>query len=315
MAMCVLLQLSVLVVATSAGHVTYNNRPVIGVLAQATASKTHGDTYIPANYVKYLEQAGARVVPVRVREPGSYYAKLFSQINGVLFPGGSVGIVSSDYAKAARIIYDMAVKANDAGDHFPLWGTCQGFQLLTNLTARHNLLQPTDAENISLPLDLTPDAKSSRLLSRLSQKTFHILTTENVTPNFHHYGLLLETYSQTKSLTSFYRLISTNRGRKGKVFASTIEAFKYPFYGTQWHPEVINFDWNPKQALDHTSNGVLISHYFSSFFIGEARLSGHTFPNVQDAADAVIENFYMNYQDDGTFDQTYYFNYTKTSTQ
>ncbi|XP_046552520.1 gamma-glutamyl hydrolase A-like isoform X2 [Haliotis rubra] len=312
MAVCVLVQLCVLVTAVTARHVTYNNRPVIGVLAQATDSKTHGDTYIPANYVKYLEQAGARVVPVRVREQVTYYVKLFSQINGVLFPGGSVGIVSSDYAKAARILYDMAVKANDAGDHFPLWGTCQGFQLLTNLTARHNLLQPTDAENISLPLDLTPDAKSSRLLGRLSQKTLHILTTENVTPNFHHYGLLLETFNQTKSLTSFYRPISTNRGRKGKVFVSTIEAFKYPFYGTQWHPEVINFDWNPKQALDHTSNGVLISHYFSSFFINEARLSGHKFPNVQAAADAVIENFHVNYQNDGTFMETYYLNYTKS---
>ncbi|XP_067673159.1 gamma-glutamyl hydrolase A-like [Haliotis asinina] len=312
MAVSVLVQLSVLVTAITARQVTYNNRPVIGVLAQATDSKTHGDTYIPANYVKYLEQAGARVVPVRVREPVTYYVKLFSHINGVLFPGGSVGIVSSDYAKAARILYDMAVKANDAGDHFPLWGTCQGFQLLTNLTARHNLLQPTDAENISLPLDLTPEAKSSRLLSRMSQKTLHILTTENVTPNFHHYGLLLETFSQTESLTSFYRPISTNKGRKGKVFVSTIEAFKYPFYGTQWHPEVINFDWNPKQALDHTSNGVLISHYFSSFFVNEARLSGHKFPNLQAAADAIIENFRMNYQNDGTFQQTYYLNYTKT---
>ena len=47
-------------------------------------------------------------------------------------------------------------QANDAEDYFPLWGTCQGFQLLTNLTARQNLLVPTDSENISLPLDLKP---------------------------------------------------------------------------------------------------------------------------------------------------------------
>ncbi|XP_067673158.1 gamma-glutamyl hydrolase A-like [Haliotis asinina] len=312
MAVRLLVVLSVLVTAITARQVTYNNRPVIGVLAQATDSKTHGDTYIPANYVKYLEQAGARVVPIRVREPVSYYVKLFSHINGVLFPGGSVGIVSSDYAKAARILYDMAVKANDAGDHFPLWGTCQGFQLLTNLTARHNLLQPVDASDISLPLDLAPDAKSSRLLGRLSQKSLHILTTENVTPNFHHYGLLLETFDQTKALSSFYRLISTNKGRKGKVFVSTIEAFKYPFYGTQWHPEKINFDWNPNHELDHSSNGVYISHFFSSFFVNEARLNGHKFPSVQAAADAIIENFPMNYQDDGTFEQIYFFNYTKT---
>ena len=37
-----------------------------GVAAQETATgDPHGDTFILATYVKYLEQAGARVVPVR----------------------------------------------------------------------------------------------------------------------------------------------------------------------------------------------------------------------------------------------------------
>lgn len=36
-----------------------------GVAAQETFSKRVGDTYIPASYIKYLEQAGARVVPIR----------------------------------------------------------------------------------------------------------------------------------------------------------------------------------------------------------------------------------------------------------
>ena len=37
-----------------------------GIAAQETAKgDTHGDTYIPATYIKYLELAGARVVPVR----------------------------------------------------------------------------------------------------------------------------------------------------------------------------------------------------------------------------------------------------------
>ena len=40
----------------------------IGVLAQSTdPDERHlGDTYIPATYIKYIESAGARVVPVRL---------------------------------------------------------------------------------------------------------------------------------------------------------------------------------------------------------------------------------------------------------
>lgn len=47
-------------------------------------------------------------------------------------------------------------QANDAGDHFPIWGTCMGMQLLTVLVAGENLLTNTTAENIALPLNLTP---------------------------------------------------------------------------------------------------------------------------------------------------------------
>lgn len=46
-------------------------------------------------------------------------------------------------------------QANDAGDYFPIWGTCMGMQLLTVLVAGENLLTKTPAENLALPLNLT----------------------------------------------------------------------------------------------------------------------------------------------------------------
>lgn len=46
------------------------------------------------------------------------------------------------------------MQAAALGDIFPLWGTCLGFELLNTITAGQNLLQPVDAENITLPLDL-----------------------------------------------------------------------------------------------------------------------------------------------------------------
>lgn len=46
-------------------------------------------------------------------------------------------------------------QANDAGDFFPIWGTCMGMQLLTVMVAGKNLLSNTTAENLALPLNLT----------------------------------------------------------------------------------------------------------------------------------------------------------------
>ena len=37
-------------------------------------------------------------------------------------------------------------------------------------------------------------------------------------------------------LTAFYNVLSVNKDRNGKEFVSTIEAKKYPIYGSQWHP-------------------------------------------------------------------------------
>ncbi|XP_010765090.1 gamma-glutamyl hydrolase-like [Notothenia coriiceps] len=61
-----------------------NERPIIGVLAQEVLleQKPNQTAYIAASYVKFLESAGARVVPVMINQPMEEYKKLFNSING-----------------------------------------------------------------------------------------------------------------------------------------------------------------------------------------------------------------------------------------
>ncbi|XP_069109971.1 gamma-glutamyl hydrolase-like, partial [Argopecten irradians] len=127
------------------------------VLAQRTDpifGPNFGDTYILATYVKWLESGGARVVPIRVKESDEYYEKLFKSINGLVIPGGIVSIETSYYAKTARLLYNMAVKANNVKDYFPVWGTCRGFQQLTALTSGKNLVSTTPSYT-TMSLNLT----------------------------------------------------------------------------------------------------------------------------------------------------------------
>ena len=56
-----------------------------GILSQTEWKdelKKHGDSYIPASYVKYIEAAGARVVPILVNQTDLYYDKMFNSMNG-----------------------------------------------------------------------------------------------------------------------------------------------------------------------------------------------------------------------------------------
>ena len=48
-----------------------------------------------SSYVKFLEQAGARVVPIFIHKNPKYYQRMFNLTNGLLIPGGSAGLLSS----------------------------------------------------------------------------------------------------------------------------------------------------------------------------------------------------------------------------
>ena len=96
-----------------------NNYPIIGVFTQPSSSSNAncgGDClYLAASYVKQMESAGARVVPI------NYYAKseeldhLFDSLSGFLFVGGG-----AEYPASAQYIFDKTVTANDNGDFMPV---------------------------------------------------------------------------------------------------------------------------------------------------------------------------------------------------
>jgi gamma-glutamyl hydrolase len=197
--------------------------------------------YLAASYVKYIEAAGARVVPINYNAKDAELDEIFNSVNGIFFPGGG-----SAFPHSAQYMFDKVVAANQAGDHFPLWGTCMGFQWLLIATSKNtNILDPPsgqmDSYNLSIPLDFTAAAPQSRLFSKSGQ-IYTILERENVTMNNHHYGIYPAHFDATPALTSMFNVLSTNKDRKGVEFVSTIEAWKYPIYGSQWHPEKNDFE-------------------------------------------------------------------------
>ncbi|XP_043537274.1 gamma-glutamyl hydrolase-like [Chiloscyllium plagiosum] len=287
-----------------------NQRPIIGILVQETFDPNllpYGKYYIAAPYVKYLESAGCRVVPVRLNLTNDEYEKIFSSINGILFPGGSSDVKTSAFAKAAKTFYNLALKAFDAGDYFPIWGTCLGMQLLTVLTAGKNLLINTDTENIALPLNLTHAAESSKMFQKFPPDVFRALSREALTGNFHHFSLSVKDFLQNEELRKFYSILSTNYDRKGVQFVSTMEGIQYPFYGVQWHPEVNRFQWQQHVSFPHSPNAVQVSYLLSDFFVNEARKNFHHFSNLKEEEAALIYNYSPRFVPTSSYIQVYFF--------
>ncbi|XP_060737975.1 gamma-glutamyl hydrolase [Tachysurus vachellii] len=290
---------------------TPNDRPVIGILTQEvndSSLRLYGRTYIPSSYVKYIESGGARVIPIRLNQTREEHEKIFRSVNGLIFIGGAVDLETSDFAHTAGLYFRLALQANNEGDYFPIWGTCMGFQLLTVQVAGENLLSKTMAENISMPLNLTSEAQSSRMFASFPPELFKALSEEPLTGNFHHYGITEQVFVGNEKLSSFFTILSTNKAENGAVFVSTMEGKKYPFYGVQWHPEVNRFQWDPHYSFPHSKNAVQVSSLLAQFLVNEGRRSSHHFSQPEEETRALIYNYNPVYTANfSSYEQVYFF--------
>lgn len=265
--------------------------PIIGVFAHPVTK--HGE-YIAASYVKWVEMGGGRVVPIPYTAPKEYLQELVPQLNGLLFPGGAATVNDR-----AEYLYKLALELNDNGTYFPVWATCLGFEWLVQLTTGDlgSLDSGLDSNNISLPLNFTDAAPSSRLFRGASKELYQWLAEKPITMNNHGQGIGVERFATFPKLVDFYTVLSTNYDRKGFQFVSAYEAKKYPVYAVQFHPEKNSFEYGeypdgtPYEVIDHSFEAITSGQYFSNFFINEARKNDLKFHDAKVEQNSLIYNY------------------------
>ncbi|XP_001352540.4 gamma-glutamyl hydrolase [Drosophila pseudoobscura] len=307
-----LLVLGSLLVAASA-----NSSPVIGVLTQEVYTDglisrhfENKTSYIAASYVKYLEGAGARVVPIWIGRNRSYYEDLMHKINGVLLPGGATWFNQSNgYADAGEHLIQLAVQLNDNGTFMPVWGTCLGMELLV-----YKLANGTDhriscrASGMALPIVFKEDYKQSRLFNASREDVVAVMVANNVTYHYHQFCYTEADFVRDK-LNQSWRVVSLNNDLDGVEFISTMEHLKYPFYGVQFHPEKPLYEF-VRSSIPHSAAAVLSGQYLADFFVNEARRSPQTFANETEQARMLIYNYKPEYTSilGSSYVQQYLFN-------
>jgi len=293
---------------------TLNNCPIIGIYALPSKK---GPQEIIASYVKWIESAGARVVPLSNTITEEEVKETLSSLNGLLFTGGSAPITDN-----ARSLFKQAMEFNKNGEYFPVWGTCLGFEWIIEMAgslSRDQMDQKYDAENYSIPIIFTDYGRQkSRIFAEAPEELKKIFATEDVTLHLHQGGLSPEHWQQNDLLTNFFHLISTDTDRKARPFVSMYEGKTYPIYGSQWHPEKVQFEFCRTSTgalqdnIQHTRNAVWASQHLINFFVDECRKSSHKFPTQVQEDAALIYRYPVTRTTES--EQTYFFNWSTEPT-
>lgn len=222
------------------GHLVFNviakeltDRPIIGMLAMKITDKVilkekpelEGKSYIGASYVKFVQSAGGRVVPI-VDEPkrAKTLETILNKVNGVMLPGGEINLIDSKYYLIAKRIFEKAIKMNENGVHFPIFGICRGFQALPVLSEGGiGILKPFDSKNVSLPMKIPNDYGESRMFKHLPDDLKEVMETKDITANYHKYGIFPSEMKNSKKLSENYRILGTSIDEKGKSFVAAHE--------------------------------------------------------------------------------------------
>lgn len=199
-------------------------------------------SYLDKAYASWVEMAGANAVLIPYNSDS--IATYLSMVHGVVWVGGAIENTKThtkeQYATLVRTfreIFDHAVRENDRGNYFPLWGTCLGFDLLAmmgeNLTDGYfQRIQHATKFRLG-PLIFNG---SSRIRSSLPMALQKKVAVSPVVHHLHEYGFDV-TSPHTKKLRSYLKIVSVDDADNGVRFMNMFEYKKYPFYGCQWHPE------------------------------------------------------------------------------
>ena len=138
-----------------------------------------------ASYVKFMEAAGARVVPLVWNEPAEVTMDKLSKLDGVLFPGGD-----NEYLEYGGKIIERIMQYNDEGHFYPAWGTCLGYESLITWASSNpdTILEAYSAHAISLPLEFVIAPEKTEMFADLGNAA-HKFEDDALTLNSHSYGV------------------------------------------------------------------------------------------------------------------------------
>lgn len=248
--------------------------PVIAILANPVPDDAVDILSSKVNYlnVRWLEQSRAEVVVIQPWHSKNKVEEILNKVNGVLLPGGDRNLkIGGQFENVAKYILDHVIHLYDTqGITLPLWGTCQGFELLHVLMANStDVLSKYNAFNIRSALQINQENfNSARMFKDFSEKDAYNIQKYNLTAQFHNWGVAESEYEKFPILKKTFMITSYAKDLDNKTYINSVEGVKYPFYAVQFHPEMVLLK-KELEGVPRSMTAVKLSQLFGNFYVEE----------------------------------------------
>ncbi|CAD8060334.1 unnamed protein product [Paramecium sonneborni] len=264
----------------SSNNYLLQEQPVVGVFTQpSTFSEYSRDnyTYIAASYVKFLESGGARVIPIPYEANYSTLDEIFSNINGILIPGGSTGLIGpSLYTQKVAYLVNKALKINKEGGWFPVIGICLGHEVMHYILSNYSanfLIDVKGQDKVTKPINI--QYRQAYFYGQMNEELYQASLKENLAYYHHIHAVSPSLYEIAPILKQYLRITSTQIDDDEQLFITSTDGINIPFYSFQYHPEKNPFEWTI--PANHSLHAIQFSRIHSYQFIQSCRMNTNKF--------------------------------------
>ena len=153
------------------------------------------------------------------------------------------------------------------------------------------VLQTIQAHNIELPLEFIGEPNSSKMFGDLGWRSEGFADLA-VTLNSHNNGIHPESFLTDAGLADMFTPTSISYTPDGNIpFIASMESKKYPFFGTQFHPEKTTAIFYPNLNVDHSWTAIELNRYLGDKFVRLARENPNVYGDFSTIQAAIIENY------------------------
>jgi gamma-glutamyl hydrolase len=267
-------------------------KPVIGILS--TPSDFHNIydpkefSYIKGAYAEFIEAADATPIGIPWDLPEGDLLSVLDSINGILLTGGDASlwefdiqannIMFSNFTKRTAFILRYAIHLNDKGIHFPVYGICQGHEVIVmGLAERPHVIDhfvhPGQLDTVAI----TSDGLHSRMFGNMPDHPVDFIKDRRSMFYNHRYGFNSSLHDDNYLINDFFKVTAKAVDDNGKEFIAAMEANDYPIYTVQYHPERVLSEWKNKTHFDHPDEAAQAVLVQAMFLVSEAKKNQQEF--------------------------------------